>query len=75
MMKCLRRRIDETCAAWALLLFVLLFREVLIDLCAAPKSRPMMRSKFTFYKIAHLNRPGYAIRSRQEARQQLGTGD
>jgi hypothetical protein len=43
MVKSLRRHIDETCAAWALLLFVLLLRKVLIDLSAAPKSRPKLR--------------------------------
>jgi hypothetical protein len=75
MMKCLRRHIDETCATWALLLFILLLRKVLTDLSAAPKSRAVRRSKLNLYKFAQMMRPGYAIQSRREVREQLGTGD
>ena len=58
MMKSLRRQIDETCAAWALLLFVFLLRKVLTDLSAAQKRRPMSRAKSAFYKFAQMMRPG-----------------
>ena len=63
MMKSLRRQIDETCAAWALLLFVFLLRKVLTDLSAAQKRRPMSRAKSTFYKFAQMMRPGCRSRA------------
>lgn len=58
MMKCLRRQIDETCAAWALLLFAFLLRKVLTDLSAAQNRRPISRAKFTFYKFTQMMWPG-----------------